>query len=1145
MFADLLDPSLALQPRQPAAQTLAALVPPVPGTIRKANEVPMNMIGPAAPSAGGTGGVTAAQVRQDNAAGAANIAKREAGTFAPGGFATALGRTFQEEGGFNARDANGAPVNFGINQAAHPEVDVSKLTRDQAAAIYKKDYWDKIGGDALAQQNPALAHVAFDMAVVSNPERALEMIKQSGGDPVKFMDLRALYLEGLVRNHPEIYGKYAQTWRNRDQHLREDIGAGGAAPKIQKPDPGFKMEIAEGPATTMTDASSAPVQASDAAALEPPPEVRAALGLPPITPRNVDSPEQIIPPEVRKALGLPDEALGGNPYKVDLDKKVADDADAKITGTNPETGEPIYADPEVEKRFLAGKTVPVKGVLAGAARDVTGPASVLPNALGGGYAQEATNALNQIGDPLSRGIGGMLPYAIPVGGLWKAGEQALETGAWLAPSVKGALTGLGSGLATGTQGSSKETTEGGRINDKLPAMLEEGFVGSAVGALLPGAAGLWHGSADIAKTITGGYGREASAAAKDLESAAGARVGTAERESDREAKTAAIGGRGERGKLVEHNAELARIEEAQGLVKLREQMRTAEELGHPIDPSQVARLKSQNAKQVLARVFEAEKVAREAGLNAEQARTFAAETERSRLAAEEGVEKLLEDFKARQQMPSSEIGNRLHDVMLKDSQEVKNRLRNESGFAKAVNADGGRPSIDTSNYVGRLERLERRFDVDLGELKSKLRTLPSVEGQPAVARVSIERAREVLETAEARLKGSTSQVRHELEDFKKDFLEHVETIHSGMKTARKKYAELSRPYDMYRDSGVGRKSIANDPYSSDPIIDSTQVARTLFNKSEKSAEALSRLAAKDPSLTEDIKEYFNGVFFPPNRKMTSELFQKLLNDNKDALERVGLGGLKDAETAKRLFTPNASNTIEFRGRSYTGDTNLNAIRAAHRDTGVDMERISNESNDNAARTPPAAKSSGRGPLAEEFEGLKSQLASKEKDVSQAKTAESAASDASKTAEKTSREATGRVSAESNWLKARLSEDAEAPTAAKRAAEANISELATKKAQAETARHALKTLEVDLQGAQSNKEVAAGSGRIIDSLRGRGILNDADYRKLSDQVKDVLKKEHRYEVASKLVHQAIRAAIVGALGGAGFGVEQFVSHRITP
>lgn len=151
------------------------------------------------------------------------------GQFAPGSFQSALGRTFKEEGGYAARDANGAAVNFGINQAAHPEVNVATMTREQAAQIYKHDYWDAIEGDTLSKSNPALAHVAFDSAVIAGPTTAKRWMLQSGGDPSKFMDLRDRFLEGLIARDPGKYGRFATAWRNRDADLRADIGLAPAA----------------------------------------------------------------------------------------------------------------------------------------------------------------------------------------------------------------------------------------------------------------------------------------------------------------------------------------------------------------------------------------------------------------------------------------------------------------------------------------------------------------------------------------------------------------------------------------------------------------------------------------------------------------------------------------------------------------------------------------------------------------------------------------------------------------------------------------------------------------------------------------------------------------------------------------------------
>jgi hypothetical protein len=140
-----------------------------------------------------------------------------------GAFNGAVKRTLGFEGGLNPRDTNGTPTNFGINQKANPDVNVRGLDQAGATALYKSRYWDAIGGDQLQQQNPALARVAFDTAVIAGPEKAKQLIQQSGGDPNKLLDLREQFQSSLIKSDPQKYGPYAQAWANRNQGLRSDI----------------------------------------------------------------------------------------------------------------------------------------------------------------------------------------------------------------------------------------------------------------------------------------------------------------------------------------------------------------------------------------------------------------------------------------------------------------------------------------------------------------------------------------------------------------------------------------------------------------------------------------------------------------------------------------------------------------------------------------------------------------------------------------------------------------------------------------------------------------------------------------------------------------------------------------------------------
>ncbi len=83
------------------------------------------------------------------------------------------------EGGYanDARDPGGE-TNFGISKRAHPGVNIRELTRDGAIAIYKADYWDKVGCDDLP---PRIAVALFDAAVNQGPGIAVKLLQKALG----------------------------------------------------------------------------------------------------------------------------------------------------------------------------------------------------------------------------------------------------------------------------------------------------------------------------------------------------------------------------------------------------------------------------------------------------------------------------------------------------------------------------------------------------------------------------------------------------------------------------------------------------------------------------------------------------------------------------------------------------------------------------------------------------------------------------------------------------------------------------------------------------------------------------------------------------------------------------------------------------
>jgi lysozyme family protein len=95
------------------------------------------------------------------------------------------------EGGYttNPKDAGnwtGGKVGVGVNKGtkygiaanSYPNLDIKNLSLDQAKAIYKRDYWDKVKGDQLPQ---SLAFHVFDMAVNSGVSRGIKLLQKTIG----------------------------------------------------------------------------------------------------------------------------------------------------------------------------------------------------------------------------------------------------------------------------------------------------------------------------------------------------------------------------------------------------------------------------------------------------------------------------------------------------------------------------------------------------------------------------------------------------------------------------------------------------------------------------------------------------------------------------------------------------------------------------------------------------------------------------------------------------------------------------------------------------------------------------------------------------------------------------------------------------
>ncbi len=107
------------------------------------------------------------------------------------GFEQALAIVLQYEGAYSndaadpgnwtggkAGDGELRGTKFGISAAAYPEEDIATLSRERAASLYRRDYWEPVSGDALPLP---LALLVFDAAVNNGVSRSCIWLQRAVG----------------------------------------------------------------------------------------------------------------------------------------------------------------------------------------------------------------------------------------------------------------------------------------------------------------------------------------------------------------------------------------------------------------------------------------------------------------------------------------------------------------------------------------------------------------------------------------------------------------------------------------------------------------------------------------------------------------------------------------------------------------------------------------------------------------------------------------------------------------------------------------------------------------------------------------------------------------------------------------------------
>lgn len=95
-------------------------------------------------------------------------------------FEQAIEIVLKSEGGYvNDPVDPGGETKYGISKRAYPHLDIAGLSKDQAKAIYRRDYWDAA---RVGELPPALRYPFFDMCVNMGIGRAVRLLQEACAD---------------------------------------------------------------------------------------------------------------------------------------------------------------------------------------------------------------------------------------------------------------------------------------------------------------------------------------------------------------------------------------------------------------------------------------------------------------------------------------------------------------------------------------------------------------------------------------------------------------------------------------------------------------------------------------------------------------------------------------------------------------------------------------------------------------------------------------------------------------------------------------------------------------------------------------------------------------------------------------------------
>ena len=115
------------------------------------------------------------------------------------------------------------------------DADMAKTAGDKVPQTLRYQYWQSINGDKLAAIDPRSAAVAYDTAIMVGPQKAFELVKQTGGDPAKMYQARNAYAQQMVAKDPQKYGPMEAAFKQHNETIGRSLGLIPAAQQGQTP----------------------------------------------------------------------------------------------------------------------------------------------------------------------------------------------------------------------------------------------------------------------------------------------------------------------------------------------------------------------------------------------------------------------------------------------------------------------------------------------------------------------------------------------------------------------------------------------------------------------------------------------------------------------------------------------------------------------------------------------------------------------------------------------------------------------------------------------------------------------------------------------------------------------------------------------